>query len=243
MSINIVLTMAGKYSRFKLFGNNIPKYLLPLGTETILAEVIKQLRISVPNCEIYLIANKNDQIFFPIVRSIMGKNSINIKSLIYIDDTSSQLETALSASDVLPNDQLNLPVAFANIDTILFNRAGFFQCLGKCSVDQAVLDTFNAVNKNYSYARIGDDGKIIDVVDKSLISNYACSGLYGFGSYTSMTKIAEEILQENGESNFTDIYRKYIDEKRCIHAYFAENMKDTIVLGTPEEYVINIHRF
>ena len=40
--MNLVLTMAGQYSRFKLFGSKVPKYLLPLGTETILAEVIRR---------------------------------------------------------------------------------------------------------------------------------------------------------------------------------------------------------
>ena len=35
--MNLVLTMAGKYSRFKLFGSKVPKYLLPLATKTVLS--------------------------------------------------------------------------------------------------------------------------------------------------------------------------------------------------------------
>ena len=41
--MNLVLTMAGKYQRFRLFGNKVPKYLMPLGKHTILWHVIYEL--------------------------------------------------------------------------------------------------------------------------------------------------------------------------------------------------------
>ena len=75
--MNLVLTMAGKYSRLKLLGSKIPKYLLPLSTKTVLMEVIGQYLLSYPTLRVYLIANRADQLFFPIVRSI-------IKSFEYI---------------------------------------------------------------------------------------------------------------------------------------------------------------
>jgi CTP:molybdopterin cytidylyltransferase MocA len=63
--IDIILTMAGKYSRFRLFGSKIPKYLLPLGRGTMLSEVIRHLKQSARESKIYLITNRNDQMFFP----------------------------------------------------------------------------------------------------------------------------------------------------------------------------------
>ena len=241
--MNLVMTMAGKYSRFKLFGSRVPKYLLPLGAETMLAEVLKQFKKAAVNYKIYLIANRNDQIFFPIVRSIMERYAISDDSLIYIDETSSQLETALNVSDLLSSDEVQFPIAFANIDTILFSRGTFFEMLTECSAEGGLIDTFKGENKQYSYVRIGDDKKIIDIEDKQVISNNACSGLYGFGSYSLMSKVASELLRENGEANFTDLYKKYIAMGKEIYAHEASNQNQTIVLGTPEEYLINIHRF
>jgi dTDP-glucose pyrophosphorylase len=235
--------MAGKYSRFKLFGNKVPKYLLPLGSETMLAEVIKQYLASAPNCKIYLIANRNDQIFYPIVRSIMNKYGINPKYLIYIDDTSSQLETALTAQDLLDQNQLTSPVAFANIDTILIDRSGFFRDLEKVQPEIGIIDTFKGASKQYSYARIDNTNIVVDVVDKNVISTNACSGLYGFGSYSIMAKTATELLKANGESSFSNLYQKYITLGRRVYAHYEDDLGKTIVLGTPEEYVINIHRF
>jgi dTDP-glucose pyrophosphorylase len=239
----LVLTMAGKYSRFRLFGSKVPKYLLPLGSETILAAVIKNFLHSAPNCKFILIANRQDQIFFPIVRSIMGKYGIDSKSLIYIDDTSSQLETALSSSELLHFDELDYPLAFANIDTVLQERHDFFETLKKCAPEVGLLDTFKGYNKQYSYARVDEQGMVVDVVDKNVISSKACSGLYGFGSYSKMFEMATELLRISGEANFTDLYKKYIVADKKVYAHYTEDPKHTIVLGTPEEYVINIHRF
>ena len=136
--VNLVFTMAGKYSRFKLFGSKIPKYLLPLGSETVLSEIIRQMKCSVPACNIFLIANRHDQIFHPIVRSIMDKYGISLESLIYIDDTASQLETALVATELLSADQISAPVAFANIDTIIKRRNAFFDLLQRCTEGEGI---------------------------------------------------------------------------------------------------------
>lgn len=241
--MNIALTMAGKYSRFKLFGNKVPKYLLPLGAETILAEVIKKFKTSCPECHLYLIANRNDQIFFPIVKSIMRMYNVNEKSLIYIDDTSSQLETALNLNELLQKGEHHSPIAFSNIDTILFNREEFFEKLKKCDKKNAILDTFIGGSNQYSYARIDSSDRVVDVADKSIISNNACSGLYGFGSFLEMSMLAEELLRKDGESNFTSLYKHYLNNGRDVSSHSISQVGSTIVLGTPEEYLINIHRF
>ena len=241
--MNLILTMAGKYSRFRLFGSKIPKYLLPLASETILSEVIKQLKYSAPASSIFLIANRHDQIFFPIVRSIIEKYEISSKSLFYIDDTASQLETALATSDLLSSDQLNCPVAFANIDTIVKQRRSFFEALEKCRINEGILDTFEASNKQYSYVRTNDFGKVLDIVDYNVISEQACSGLYGFGSFSFMASQALQILRKNSKAGFTSLYKAYISSSLSVNANHSAISQDTIVMGTPEEYVINIHRF
>lgn len=215
--MNLVLTMAGKYSRFRLFGNRIPKYLLPLGSETVLAEIIKQYLRSTIITKIYLIANRDDQVFFPIIRSIMIKYNINNKNLIYIDDTSSQLETALNIAELLPIDQFNSPIAFANIDTVLIDRGDFFESLESKAPQLGLIDTFNGESKQYSYAHIDNNNIVNDVVDKNVISQYACSGLYGFGSFTVMSSIARNMLRKKGHQ----ILQIYIKNSSLLEIQFT----------------------
>ena len=127
--MKIVLTMAGKYSRFQSFGKKIPKYLLPLSSGTMLSEVIRQFKLSAPCSEIYLIANKADQLFVPVVQAIMSSYEIPLKNLTYIDDTVDQVSTALHVDDFLELASTDEPICFANIDTVLFNRRLFFEKL------------------------------------------------------------------------------------------------------------------
>lgn len=241
--MRVVLTMAGKYARFKLFGSKIPKYLLPLSTGTILDQVIQTLKNCNQNIDFYLIANQNDSIFYPIVESIMRKHEISDQNLMYISDTASQLETALSASELIKRDEINLPLAFSNIDTIVLERHRFFERLEAMSPESALIDTFNGQNSQYSYARIDEEFRVADVIDGRVISDYACSGLYGFGSFDYMRLKAIELLQNNGQSNFTDLHG-YLIESGCeVTIEHSKLKRGTIVLGTPQEYLTNMHRF
>jgi len=241
--MNLIFTMAGKYTRFRLFGNRIPKYLLPLGSETVLAEVLKNYIQLKTEQRIFLIANRDDQIFFPIVRSIMEKYGIDRKALLYIDETPSQLSTALTVSDFLPRNQQEEPIAFTNIDTILFGRQRFFDELNKLGFQEAILDTFFGDSNRYSYVRVSEKKQVLDIVDYNVISNLACSGLYGFGSFSKMEKIAKDLVKVDGAANFTSLYKAFVCSGLKVKAHHNDDANKTIVLGTPEEYLINIHRF
>ena len=80
-------------------------------------------------------------------------------------------------------------------------------------------------------------------MDKKIISLLACSGLYGFGSFKEMARKANLVLGKNVNANFTSLYNEYIENNHYV--YFIANNKrhDTIVLGTPEEYILNLHKF
>ena len=55
--MNLIITMAGRYSRFVDEGYKMPKYLLPWGDKSILNEIILELNKHSDFDNIYLIAN------------------------------------------------------------------------------------------------------------------------------------------------------------------------------------------
>lgn len=235
--------MAGKYSRFKLFGNKIPKYLYPLGNDNVLSKIIETITKKNKFSNIYLIANRNDQLFDPIIQSIIKKFKIPNNSLVYIDDTSSQLETTLVCADFFSKKEKEKPVCFANVDTVVINRKNFFKRLSLCKKKEALIDVFPGQSSNYSFIRPKDDKNVSEVVDYKTISNLACSGLYGFGSFKEMEERAHHTLKENINSNFTKLYNNYIQESQNVYYILSKQRSETIVLGTPEEYVLNLHKF
>ena len=241
--MNIVFTMAGKYSRFKLFGAQVPKYLLPLGQGTILSKIISEIEKFSNGNRLYFIANRNDQLFYPILKSILQQYNIDEGQLIYVDDTSSQLETAVQARELVCAQSMIDPICFANIDTVVMNRLEFFESLCAAPAEAALLDTFHGRSTKYSYARVGENASVLEVVDRNIVSEFACSGLYGFGSFSTMLSMTQELLQYDSGANFTRLYNMYIEKNQSVTHVASTLPNDTVVLGTPEEYVINIHRF
>ena len=79
--------------------------------------------------------------------------------------------------------------------------------------------------------------------DHSRLSNLACSGLYGFGSIEFFEKECMKHLNENDKGNFTSLYSSLLQDGRDVTFSACRDVRDTLVLGTPEEYVINLHRF
>jgi hypothetical protein len=243
--MNLVLTMAGKYQRFKLFGNKVPKYLMPLGKTTVLWHVLYEITRSNPKVNVYLLANESDRDFQPIIRAIMDDFSIGISNLAYIADTSSQLETAASIFDEFDGCLLSSkdPISFTNIDTILKSRRGFFDRLESIKPNEGLIDSFIGSSHEYSYIRPDSEGNVSGIADHSRISEHACSGLYSFGSGAFFCFQVKEFFKKSPTGNFTDLYHELIDQGFLILFNSNPDTRDTIVLGTPEEYILNIHRF
>lgn len=243
--MNIILTMAGKYSRFKLFANQVPKYLMPIGKSTVLWHVINELREASGSAQFFLIANKEDRDFFPVIKSITYDLEISTDNIIYIDDTKSQLETALAIFDSSVVEKIDnaRPIAFTNIDTILLSRENFFETLLKLGDSDGLVDSFVGASSAYSYVQTDETGEILTLSDGMRLSDDACSGLYGFGSTDFFVSQARQLLRNNNNANFTSLYQALVDGGHKSFVVRNPESNRTIVLGTPEEYISNIHRF
>jgi NDP-sugar pyrophosphorylase family protein len=243
--MNVVLTMAGKYQRFRLFGNRVPKYLMPLGKVTVLWHVIDELKRSSSNIQVFLLANKEDRDFFPVLTAILSDFSIDPNNLAFIDDTNSQLETAVTINNNFQGRFLNNhdPIVFGNIDTIIKSRSSFFDRLSTLEKNEGLIDSFKGSSHEYSYVKTSQDDILDLIADGSRVSEKACSGLYGFGSTDFFSSEAKEVLRERKAANFTNIYASLLEKGCSSYVQHNPDARDTIVLGTPEEYITNLHRF
>ncbi len=232
--MNIFLTMAGSYERFKKDGFKVPKYLLPWGSETILSKILTNLLNKNIN-NTYLIANKNDEVYLPHLLDHLKKFNIPRKNLFYINSTSGQAETANLALMLAENlDDYRGKFCIHNIDTILYDR-DLNKVQKKIETNDIYIDVFKSNNKDYSYVLVKDKTDLVlDILEKKVISNLASSGMYGFKSYEKFKSLynkkhlyISEVIKEGIENN----------QKTCIGDIFNEN--NTVVLGTPSEYESN----
>ena len=232
----LVICMAGLNTRFHDVGFDIPKYLLPWREETIIYEILKQLGTF---DEVLLLANKRDVYFMPdLIKTIeplgLGKNNIH-----YIGDTNGQAHTAYIGASLLKNRQQTFFVH--NADTLLIGRD--FKSI-ESAMSDAYVDVFIANNPKYSYVR-SKDGLVTEIAEKSSISPFASSGLYGFYNAQLYEKMYEA-LSENftGKEMYIANVLDYMIKNNNLFVGLNElnNSYETIVLGTPQEYGLEIAR-
>jgi hypothetical protein len=253
--MKIILTMAGKYSRFTNAGINIPKYLLPWGKHTILTEIIELLTVKSPGyynlgdhrpytaSDIYLVANGSDSLYLPHVAQTMKACGIPNKNLLITEfDTTGQCETAYYGITRAGID--GSPVIIMNIDTILKDRSirrmHDWLAGGVCAyLCDGYIDVFRSNNQDYSYVLLKDDEVslprkkecfVAGVHEKVVVSELATSGMYGFSS----DKLFCDMY--SGQIYITEMYEQIIKSGKNVVCGPLLPGDSTIVLGTPEEY-------
>lgn len=237
--MKLILTMAGKYNRFRANGWTIPKYLLPYGEGTILSKLLFHLIKSMVEKEdivfsidnVFLVANKEDELWFGHVRKIMQSALVPTENLISISDTSGQAETAyLGLKEIMEQDKSDDCVLFHNVDTILYDRDIPYIGL-QLAKGGGYVDTFHSNNKDYSYVMV-ENNMVRVISEKIVTTDIATSGLYGFASPL--------LFLNNYDKNdifVSDIYKRMLQRNIPIIAGPPYTEKNTIVLGTPEQYL------
>ena len=233
---SLVICMAGLNTRFHDVGFDIPKYLLPWGEETIIHSILKNLG---EFDDVVLLANKRDEYFKnKLIKTIepLGLNSGNI---LYIGDTNGQAHTAYIGAKSVKDPTQTFFVH--NADTLLIGR-DFKEIEGLMA--DAYIDVFIANNPKYSYVR-SKDGLVTDIVEKDTISPFASSGLYGFYNANLYEQMYEELSSEfkfGKEMYIANVLDFMIDSGKSIGLNTLNDSYETIVLGSPQEYGLELAR-
>ena len=232
----LMLTMAGKYERFRNFSYEIPKYLLPLANRNILYFVLKTFNIKKNFDKVLLVANERDVRFISQIKSLLEEFDSN-GELIFIPDTPGQSITANVGLNHLKQNDVEDSVVIHNIDTILLNR-DFNLFKQKLNENDCVIDTFYSNNNSYSYI-LSQDENVIDIIEKRKISDEASSGCYGFSSL----KEAIYYLDKSTNHYISDGIKFMIEDGKKVSFIKSEKEDETFVLGTPEEYINSMAYF
>ena len=232
--MKIIFTMAGEYTRFQGFSSEVPKYLLPTKNGLILDSIITPFTKNENFNEVIFVCNENDKKFLHIVEEKLKLFKNSQTHLIYLNKTFSQVETALEAIRKINLQNSNSPILITNIDTILLNRN--FNKIKKELIEcDGILDTFEAYDKDYSYVMPNEKNEIINIKEKIQISEIASSGLYGFNSINKLYNQAYDLRKKI--KNFSELYQSMIDEGCRIKMIHAPLTNNTIVVGTPTQYI------
>lgn len=238
--VNLVICMAGYNTRFHDVGFDIPKYLLPWNGTTIIHDILKNFG---ETYQTILVANKRDIYFKEQLVETIEPLGLNVNNILYIGDTKGQAHTAAVGIGQLYDD--NIPTFIHNADTIVAGRS--LNLIGDLmnGLYDAYIDVFVGNSPKYSYVRAFEE-IVLEIVEKKQISPYASSGLYGFltgNMYMSyFNSLWAKQYEEKNELYVADVVQSMITEGKQVFMNGLANIQETIVLGSPQEYGIEIAR-
>lgn len=233
--IDIVITMGGLGSRFRKLGYIVPKYMIEAKGKTLFEWSMISLDGYKDIASQYIFIAMRDEkydvkAFINEKCKELGFENFHVLILDYLTD--GQATTALQAKQFWnPNHALLI----YNIDTYVeageMNSAelkgdGFIPC-------------FQAEGDHWSFVRLDENGRVVEIKEKKRISNYCTLGAYYFKSCKLYNDLYDEYYgktQElvNGEKYVAPLYDFLLSKDGEI--YISDiNPSKVHVLGTPEE--------
>ncbi len=233
--MNVVITMAGRGTRFRDAGHDRPKYEIEARGRALFDWAVDSLRPFFDEAAFVFIGRREPSCA-DYVRTACARLGIERFDILEIDgDTPGQAATARLVEPCL--DNVDEPFLVYNIDTRVDPRAwspdavhgaGWIPC-------------FPGHGDHWSFARLDDDGFVCEVREKTRISDHATVGLYGFESFRLFAEAYDDAYAgegaaapEAGERYIAPLYNRLIAAGRDVTIHHLPF--DTVVpLGTPAE--------
>ena len=229
--LNILIPMAGAGSRFEKAGYSFPKPLIDIKGKPMIQVVVESLNI---NANYIFIVQKTHYEKYSLQHTL-NLIAPNCK-IIQVDGmTEGAACTTLLAKELINN---NSPLLIANSDQYLdWSSNQFMYSMIGDEIDGGIL-TFPSCHPKWSYARLCNNGFVVEVAEKKVISEHATVGVYYFKKGEDYVKGAEQMIDKNIRTNnefyVCPVYNECIlnGNKVKIHSVEQHSMWG---LGTPED--------
>lgn len=226
----ILIPLGGKGERFKKNGYKTPKALINVFGKPIIFWLLNSLKnIDNVTTTIYIPYNKEYEFYRLELLLIKSYPEYNFKFLCLEKDTDGAAETINIA---LKNIELE------NQSVICLDSDNFYKIniLEKWNEKNSVFTfTDEGSNPIYSYIELENE-YIINIVEKQKISNYACTGAYGFESYKTLLYYTQQIL-DNDIKEKNEFYTSVVIKEMIKDNIQFNNINicsnDYVCLGTP----------
>ena len=226
----IIIPLGGLGTRFKKFGYNNPKPLVNVFGKPIIFWLLDNLNLTCVD-KILIPYNKELQ-KYNFEENIINKYpKYKFKFLELESDTRGATETILKMLDTLSLEMNDCPILSLDGDN-------FYNCdiITQWNGENKIF-TFEDYNTEsiYSYIKFENE-KIIDIIEKVKISDFACCGSYGFNSWKNLKYYCNYIIDNNnlqkGEFYVSNIIKQMISDKIIFRNSIIPK-EHYICLGTP----------
>ena len=233
MSMTVVITMAGLGSRFRKAGYTVPKYQIPAFDKTLFEWSMESLKGYEKAASKYIfIVRKEDEAgrFIKDTCAKIGITDVDVVEIDYLTD--GQATTAMLGADYWDK---STELMIYNIDTYVEAYEMKYEDIA----GDGYVPCFHAPGDHWSFVKLDENGKAVEVREKVRISDNCTLGAYYFktcGLYEELYNAyysSSETL-EKGEKYVAPLYNYMIEQGMDVRISIVDFDK-VHVLGTPEE--------
>jgi HAD superfamily hydrolase (TIGR01509 family) len=227
--LNVLIPMAGAGSRFEQAGYTFPKPFIDVRNKPMIQVVVENLNIDANY--IYLVQKKHREKYN--LDTLLNLLTPGCKVIELDSITEGAACTALLAKEFINNDR---PLFFANSDQFVeWDSNEFMYKMQETNADGGIV-TFKSIHPKWSFAKVNENGLVIEVAEKNPISDNATVGFYYWKNGSDFVKYAEQMIEKNirvnNEFYVCPVFNEAIQDYKQIRTF---NVVEMWGLGTPED--------
>ena len=230
-TMNVLIPMAGRGSRFATQGYTFPKPLIDVKGKPMIQVVTENLNIKA-NYTFIVQKEHYEKYSLQHLLNLIAPNC----NIVQVDGiTEGAACTTLLAKEYIDNDE---PLLMANSDQFVewdSNETLYAFSNGDC--DGGII-TFPATHPKWSYAKLGEDGYVSEVAEKKPISEHATVGIYWWAKGSDYVKYAEQMIEKdirvNNEYYVCPVFNEAIEDGKKVRIKEIEK-EGMWGIGTPED--------
>jgi dTDP-glucose pyrophosphorylase len=235
-TLQIVIPMAGRGSRFANAGFTTPKPLIPVGGRPMIQWVIDNVRPSRAHRFTFICLQEHlDQ--YPEVPRELRRICPGCEIVPVAAVTEGAACTVLLSRKFIDSAD---PLMIANSDQIVELDINGYLAAADAPGVAGLIMTFWADHPKWSYCRMRADGTVSEVVEKQVVSNDATVGIYNFRHGRDFVRAADAMiaanLRVNNEFYVAPTYNQIIAEGgKIITMKTGREGNGMHGVGTPED--------
>ena len=227
--MNVLIPMAGAGSRFEKAGYTFPKPLIDVNGKPMIQRVVENLNIDARH--IFIVQKSHYEKYS--LKHTLNLISPNCEIVQVEGMTEGAACTTLLAKKFINNDE---PLILANSDQYVdWDSNQFMYASMADDIDASIL-TFYSTHPKWSYAKLNEDGFVVEVAEKKPISEHATVGIYFFKKGSDYVRCAESMINKNirvnNEFYVCPVYNEALLEGARVKTFHIDKMWG---LGTPED--------
>jgi dTDP-glucose pyrophosphorylase len=235
--LNIVIPMAGAGSRFVQAGYVKPKPFIEVCGKMMIERVLDNLNLD--GCRFILIARAEHLVSEQdSIETLRARYNCHVLSTAKL--TEGAACTILLGARMINNED---PLLLANSDQIV--EADLHRFIADCGargLDGSIL-TFHADHPKWSYAKVDENGYLVTLREKQVISKHATVGLYYFRRGKDFVNSAIEMIANNDRVNhefYTAPAYNYSLQAGLKIGIYEIPESEMFGLGTPEDLEVYV---